>query len=931
MAQQAAGTVAVCTAAAAAEGRNKAAAANKQQQASSCCSEHDEDMADLELALELPMGVQRQDSLYRDATRAGGGGGNGNQQQEGWARTLRLAFQCVGVLYGDIGTSPLYVYSSTFTGGIRDVDDLLGVLSLIIYSFLLFTIIKYVYIALRANDDGDGGTLALYSLISRHAKVSLVPNHQPEDELHTTDDAAVLGKRGSMRRRSVQLASHREQRAVWVKELLETSKPVRISLFFLTIVATAMVISDACLTPAISVLSAVGGLKEKAPNLTTDQIVWITVGILVVLFGVQRFGTDKVGYLFAPVVLLWLVLIGGVGVYNLVKHDMSVLRAFNPKYILDYFRRNGRDAWVSLGGVLLCFTGTEALFADLGYFSVRSIQLSFGFGLVPAVLLAYMGQAAFLRRYPEQVANTFYQSTPESMFWPTFVLALAASVIGSQAMISCAFATISHSQALGCFPRVKVLHTSRQYQGQLYIPEVNLLLAVVACVVTLAFKTTTVIAEAHGICVVLVMLITTLLLTLVMLLVWRVNAACVALFFAVFAAAESVYLSSVLYRFAHGGYIPVAMSALLVAVMVLWHYVHVKRYEYELERTVSHESVVRDLLPRCRTVPGVGLFYTDLVQGIPPLFPHLVDKIPSIHAVLLFVSVKHLPVPHVDATERFLFRQVTNSTGNGNGNVAATGSTLTPGSSPRVFRCVARYGYRDPLEEARDFAASLVERLQYYVRDVNLYGVDHQQPGAKVSYPSSRCDSMVLRRQRSVMMLRQSSAASYYSYTTETAATTQQQQLARARSTSGGMAMGILHHSSSASCAERAEQLARARSTGIFAEEMLTPAESFSELSRMGSIGGMQQHQAAAAAVKISLEEMARIEEEQRFIEREMDKGVVYILGESEVVARPHSSLLKKLLVNYAYAFLRNNCRQGEKMLAIPKSQLLKVGMSYEI
>ncbi|CAD6221793.1 unnamed protein product [Miscanthus lutarioriparius] len=912
------GMVPVCTAA---EGK-KQTGTNKQQQkqqASSCCSEHDQDMADLELAMALPMGVQRQDSLYRDATRAGGGGGNGNQH-EGWARTLRLAFQCVGVLYGDIGTSPLYVYSSTFTGGIRDVDDLLGVLSLIIYSFLLFTIIKYVYIALRANDDGDGGTFALYSLISRHAKVSLVPNHQPEDELQTTADDAVLGKRGSMRRRSVQLASHREQRAVWVKELLETSKPVRISLFLFTIVATAMVISDACLTPAISVLSAVGGLKEKAPNLTTDQIVWITVGILVLLFAVQRFGTDKVGYLFAPVVLLWLLLIGGVGVYNLVKHDVSVLRAFNPKYILDYFRRNGRDAWVSLGGVLLCFTGTEALFADLGYFSVRSIQLSFGFGLVPAVLLAYIGQAAFLRRYPEQVANTFYQSTPESMFWPTFVLALAASVIGSQAMISCAFATISHSQALGCFPRVKVLHTSRQYQGQLYIPEVNFLLALVACVVTLAFKTTAVIAEAHGICVVLVMLITTLLLTLVMLLVWRVNAACVALFFAVFAAAESVYLSSVLYRFAHGGYIPVAMSALLVAVMVLWHYVHVKRYKYELERTVSHESVVRDLLPRCRTVPGVGLFYTDLVQGIPPVFPHLVDKIPSIHAVLLFVSVKHLPVPHIDATERFLFRQLTE---------AGTGTGSSPSSTPRVFRCVARYGYRDPLEEARDFAASLVERLQYYIRDVNLYGVDHQQPGAKVSYPSSRCDSMVVARQRSVMMLRQSSAASYYSYTTETAATTTQQlQLARARSTSGGgpPPPGILH---SASCEERAEQLARARSTGIFAEEMLTPAESFSELSRMGSIGGMQQQ--AAAAVKISLEEMARIEEEQRFIEREMEKGVVYILGESEVVARPHSSLLKKILVNYAYAFLRNNCRQGEKMLAIPKSQLLKVGMSYEI
>ncbi|KAK8458752.1 hypothetical protein SEVIR_2G002700v4 [Setaria viridis] len=632
----------------------------------------------------------------------------------------------------------------------------------------------------------------------------------------------------------------------------------------------------------------------------------MTVGILLVLFGVQRFGTDKVGYLFAPVVLLWLLLIGGVGVYNLLRHDVGVLRAFNPRYIVDYFSRNGRDAWVSLGGVLLCFTGTEALFADLGYFSVRSIQLSFACGLVPAVLLAYMGQAAFLRRHPAQVAETFYRSTPEVLFWPTLVLALATSVVGSQAMISCAFATISHSQAMGCFPRVRVLHTSRHYHGQVYIPEVNFLLALVACVVTVAARgTTAVIAEAHGICVVLVMLITTLLLTLVMLLVWRVNAAWVALFFAVFAAAESAYLSSVLYRFAHGGYIPVAMSAALMAVMVLWHYVHVRRYEHELERTVSHESV-RELLARRDVVrvPGVGLFYTELVQGIPPVFPHLVHKIPSIHAVLLFVSVKHLPVPHVDAAERFLFRQVAD-------HHADSGSDTNSTSRSRVFRCVARYGYRDPLEEARDFAASLVERLQYYVRDVNLYGVDHLQPGAKVSYPTSRCDSMAtsMRRQRSVNMMMMRPSASY----------TESLALARARSTSSGTMMMLAH---SASC-NNSNIRPTTTTTGVFAEEMLTPAESFSELSRMGS--------AAGGMMKVSLEEMARIEEEQRFIEREMEKGVVYILGEAEVVARPNSSLLKKIMVNYAYAFLRKNCRQGEKMLAIPKSQLLKVGMSYEI
>ncbi|KAK1682269.1 hypothetical protein QYE76_043117 [Lolium multiflorum] len=873
-------------------------AEQQQHQAEQQCGGDDE-VLEVECALDMPAAVQRQDSLYRDASRAGGGSHHG---QERWGKTLRLAFQCVGVLYGDIGTSPLYVYSSTFTAGVRHTDDLLGVLSLIIYSFILFTMVKYVYIALRANDDGDGGTFALYSLISRHAKVSLVPNQQAEDELHILEQMEQDDPKSFSRRRglaTLQLGSPAAQRAQRVKELLETSRPVRISLFLLTILATAMVISDACLTPAISVLSAVGGLKEKAPHLTTDQIVWITVAILVALFAVQRFGTDKVGYFFAPVVILWLLLIGGVGVYNLVKHDIGVLRAFNPKYIADYFRRNKKDAWVSLGGILLCFTGTEALFADLGYFSIRSIQLSFGFGLVPSVLLAYAGQAAFLRKYPEEVANTFYRSTPTALFWPTFVLAIAASIIGSQAMISCAFATISHSQALGCFPRVKILHTSKQYQGQLYIPEVNFLLGFAACVVTVAFKTTVVIGEAHGICVVLVMLITTLLLTVVMLLVWKVNAWWVALFFTVFMASESVYLSSVLYKFLHGGYIPVAMSAVLVAVMVVWHYVHVKRYKYELERTVSPDKV-RELLDgrELRKVPGVGLFYTDLVQGIPPVFPHLIEKIPSIHAVLLFVSVKHLPVPHVDMSERFLFRQV-------------------EPKEHKLYRCVARYGYRDPLEEAKDFVANLVERLQYYIRDVNLYGVDVDAKAGKVSYPSSRCDSMARSSTRAATTMMQMYSASYK----------ESLALGRARSSSATGRMMQLGMNPSGSYTERQD----GRGRSIYAEEMMTPAESFSELAYYPSGRYAASSQQLFQAAKMSLEEMAKIEEEQRYIEREMEKGVVYIMGENEVVARPHSSLLKKVIVNYVYAFLRKNCRQGDKVLSIPRSHLLKVGMSYEI
>ncbi|CAL4926012.1 unnamed protein product [Urochloa decumbens] len=790
-------------------------------------------VVDLDGEADAPPAMQRQDSLYAAATRAAGADHHG---QDSWDRTLRLALQCVGILYGDIGTSPLFVYSSTFRDGVGHPDDLLGALSLIIYSFLLFTVIKYVYIALRANDDGDGGIFALYTLISRHAKISLIPNQQAEDELVSKYNR---GKPPATLRR-----------AQWMKEQLETNKTVKIALFLLTMLATAMVISDAILTPAISVLSAVGGLKEKAPYLTTDEIVWITVGILVALFAIQRFGTDKVGYLFAPVILLWLLLIGGVGVYNLIKYDTGALRAFNLKYIIDYFRRNKKKGWVSLGGILLCFTGTEALFSDLGYFSIRSIQLSFGFGLVPSVLLAYIGQAAYLRIHPEDVANTFYRSTPISLFWPTFILALAASIIGSQAMISCAFATISHSQTLGCFPRVKILHTSRQYSGQLYIPEVNYLLCLGACFVTIGFKTTVIIGEAHGICVVVVMIITTLLLTIVMLLIWKISIWWIAVFFIVFMSSELIYLSAILYRFAHGAYVPVAMSAVLMVVMIVWHYVHVKKYNFELEHSVPRDKV-KELLGRhdIQRVPGIGLFYTELVQGIPPVFPHLIEKIPSIHSVLIFVSMKHLPIPSVDMSERFLFRQVDKE-------------------DYKVFQCVARYGYRDPFEEAKDFVDKLVEHLQYYIRDVNLYGLGSEP-----------------------MMIQSSSYHSSY--------------------------------------AESFGSHEKPSVKAVYAEEMLTPAESFSEHTRQAS--GKGKLFAQFQGNKMNMFEMMKIQQEQQAILEEMNKGVVYIFGESEVVARSHSSLLKKIIVNYIYSFLRKNSRNGEKMMSIPRRQVLKVGISYEI
>ncbi|XP_008802129.2 potassium transporter 5-like [Phoenix dactylifera] len=603
-----------------------------------------------------------------------------------WGTVMRLAFQSVGIVYGDIGTSPLYVYASTFTGGIRHEDDILGVLSLIFYTITLITLVKYVFIVLRANDNGDGGTFALYSLICRYAKVGLLPSQQPED--------------GEVSNYKLDLPSNkRHQRASKIKAVLENSPFAKYFLLVATMLGTSMVIGDGVLTPCISVLSAVGGIKEATDAMTEDRIVLISVIILVCLFLVQRFGTDKVGYSFAPIITVWFLLIAIIGVFNFVKYDPWVVKAINPKYIIDYFKRNGKTAWISLGGVVLCITGVEALFADVGHFTVRSVQISMCSVAFPSLVLAYTGQASYLRKHMEDVSDTFYKSIPGGLYWPMFVVAILAAVIASQAMISGTFSIIQQSLSLGCFPRVKVVHTSAKHEGQVYIPEINYILMLACVAVTASFKTTEKIGNAYGIAVVFVMTLTSALLTLIMIMIWKTHIILIILYIIVIGSVELVYLSSVLYKFDQGGYLPLAFAAFLITTMLVWNYVYRKRYMYELSHKVPSEKVEEIVLNSgVRRIPGIAFFYSELVQGVPPIFEHYVANVPALHSVLVFVSIKSLPISRVPAEERFLFRRM--------------------GSHDcYVFRCVARYGYKDARSEQEPFDATLVQRLKEFMEE----------------------------------------------------------------------------------------------------------------------------------------------------------------------------------------------------------------------
>ncbi|OIT36238.1 PREDICTED: potassium transporter 5-like [Nicotiana attenuata] len=603
-----------------------------------------------------------------------------------WSVILKLAFQSIGVVYGDIGTSPLYVFSTIFPNGVKYEEDILGALSLIFYTITLIPVVKYVFIVLQANDNGDGGTFALYSLICRYSKVGLIPSTQAEDK-----DVSTF---------KLDIPDRRTRRASKLKSILESSNFAKFFLLFATMFGTSMVIGDGVLTPCVSVLSAIGGVKAAAPSVMTEgRIVWLAVAILILLFFLQRFGTEKVGYTFAPILCLWFYSIAGIGIYNFVKYDPTVIRALNPKYIIDYFKRNKKDAWISLGGVVMCITGGEALFADVGHFSVRSVQISMCCVTYPALILAYLGQTAYLRKHSDDVTDTFYKNLPHSLYWPVFGVAVLAAIIASQALISGTFAIIQQSLALGCFPRVKIVHTSKKYHGQIYIPEINTLLMLACVVVTLAFRTTEKLSNAYGIAVVFVMLLTSCFLVLVMIMIWKTHIIFVIVYILVFGTIELVYLSSVLYKFDQGGYLPLAFAMVLMFIMYVWNYVYRKKYHFELEHKISPEKVQETVdETNYHRLPGLAIFYSELVHGIPPIFKHYVENVPALHSVLVFASVKSLPISKVPVEERFLFRRV-------------------KPYDLYVFRCVVRYGYNDVRNEAEPFERLLVERLKQFIQD----------------------------------------------------------------------------------------------------------------------------------------------------------------------------------------------------------------------
>ena len=429
----------------------------------------------------------------------------------GTPRAWPLIVGAIGVVFGDIGTSPLYTLKEAFGhqyGLHPDPTNVLGVLSLVFWAMLMIVTFKYVMVVMRADNKGEGGILALMTVVHR----------------------------------SLPLAS-----------------PLVYGVGLLGILGTALFFGDAVITPAISVLSAVEGLEVAAPKLH-EYIVPTTLVVLLVLFAMQSKGTERVGKIFGPVMVLWFLCLAALGIAQIIKNP-QVLFALNPQYAAMFFFHHGVAAWLALGAVVLAVTGGEALYADMGHFGRMPIRKAWLFFVMPALLLNYFGQGALILAHPEAVANPFYNLVPAPLLIPMIVLATLATVIASQAVISGAFSLARQAIQLGYLPRFKLIHTSTETIGQVYLPWVNRILLVLVMVLVVSFGNSSALASAYGVSVTGAMLIDTLLLMILATSRWRQPGWVVAVVGVAYLIIDGALFSANAIKFFHGAWVPVVLEA----------------------------------------------------------------------------------------------------------------------------------------------------------------------------------------------------------------------------------------------------------------------------------------------------------------------------------------------------------------------------------
>jgi KUP system potassium uptake protein len=519
-----------------------------------------------------------------------------------------LALGALGVVYGDIGTSPLYALKECFTGkhGVEPApENVLGVLSLVFWAMTFVVTFKYLSFVMRADNRGEGGILALQALVSRKD-----PNRRSRKAL------LVLG-----------------------------------------IFGAALLYGDGIITPAISVLSAVEGVTVAAPVLT-PLVVPLTVLILAGLFLLQRSGTARVGAIFGPVMLLWFLVIGALGIHGILR-DPSVLAAVNPLHGLHFFKHNGGHGFLVLGAVVLCITGGEALYADMGHFGKRPIRLAWLTLAMPALTLNYFGQGALLLHQPAARENPFFLLAPAWAIYPLIGLATLATIVASQALISGAFSLTHQAVQLGYCPRITVKHTSHTEMGQIYVPEVNWAIGAACIALVLGFKSSSNLAAAYGIAVTGTMSITTLLFHRVMRDLWRWPRWQSWPLTVAFLAVDLSFFGANIVKFEDGGWFPIAAAFVVFTLMSTWKQGRAVLASMLRDAGLPLELFLADVARRKPLrIPGTAVFMTSNLGSAPPVMLHHVKHNKVLHERIILTSVLTEEVPAVPESERVVTRDL---------------------------------------------------------------------------------------------------------------------------------------------------------------------------------------------------------------------------------------------------------------------------------
>jgi KUP system potassium uptake protein len=535
----------------------------------------------------------------------------------------KLALGAIGVVYGDIGTSPLYAVKEcvTLPHGVAPISvNIFGVLSLIFWSITLVVSVKYLLFVMRADNNGEGGVLALMALVAR-----------PREGAVNADESG---------------ANQASTRTTWT-----SLRAPKMLLIMLGLFGAALLYGDGVITPAISVLSAVEGL-EVATTAFSPFVVPITCVILVILFAMQKRGTGGIGAVFGPMTVIWFVFIAAAGFPWIVRRP-EILRAVNPIYAFRFFALHRMHGFLVLGSVVLCVTGGEALYADMGHFGTRAIRLAWYACVFPALLINYFGQGALLLERPEAAANPFYGLVSGAWLYPMVIIATVATVVASQALISGAYSLTRQAVQLGYLPRVTIVHTSGQTEGQIYIPEVNWMLMIACLALVVGFRESSALADAYGIAVTGTMAITSILFYFVARDLWKWGALQAGALVALFLCFDLSFFVACSVKIAHGGWFPIAVATVVFTIMLTW----------KKGRTLLAERIAADALPlgifladieatKPHRVPGVAVFLSSTRRGTPNVLLHHFKHNKVLHKEVIILSITTDAIPEVPDDEK---------------------------------------------------------------------------------------------------------------------------------------------------------------------------------------------------------------------------------------------------------------------------------------